>query len=200
MGELRQSSTKAARWFSLRLNRRNAPWVFLKGEPFRNIASLELTAVFVSVMLFGNNPAWRGGHRSVMFNAYTDNLGNSHVLKKFASSRYPLCIIVMELAKQLDDLELEMELQWVPRGQPVEADDLTNERFTDFSPDRRIEVDFEKLTFKVMGDLRKLVGELDEEMKLKKTSKEGKVRPREEQPPAKQAKPKKGQMRWEGPW
>lgn len=39
-------------------------------------------------MVFGDNPQWRAGSRSVVFNAYTDNLGNYHVLKKFASSKH----------------------------------------------------------------------------------------------------------------
>ena len=44
-----------ARWFSIKLTRRNAPWVFLKGEPFKAIASLELVAVLCSLMLFGED-------------------------------------------------------------------------------------------------------------------------------------------------
>ena len=40
-------STMDARWFSVTLNRKNAPWAYLKGEPFKNIASLELSAVLV---------------------------------------------------------------------------------------------------------------------------------------------------------
>ena len=50
--------THEARWFSVRLNRRNAPWAFVKGEPFRVIASLELVAVLVAVMTFGQGGRW----------------------------------------------------------------------------------------------------------------------------------------------
>ena len=32
-----EGKTEDARWFSMELTRRNAPWAFLKGEPFRNI-------------------------------------------------------------------------------------------------------------------------------------------------------------------
>ena len=46
-----------ARWFSVVLNRKNAPWAYLKGEPFRNIASLELVAVLVAAILFGDRVA-----------------------------------------------------------------------------------------------------------------------------------------------
>ena len=46
-----------ARWFSVVLYRKNAPWAYLKGEPFRNIASLELVAVLVAAILFGDRVA-----------------------------------------------------------------------------------------------------------------------------------------------
>lgn len=49
------------RWFSVRLTRRNAPWVFVKGELFKVIASLELLATTVVIMVFG--PDVSGGSR-----------------------------------------------------------------------------------------------------------------------------------------
>ena len=48
-----------------RLTRKNAPWVFLKGEPFRNIAALELTAVLVAIMAFGKEARKRCGRASM---------------------------------------------------------------------------------------------------------------------------------------
>lgn len=43
---------KRARWFSFRLSRKTAPWAYLRGDPFRNIATLELIGVLVAVMVF----------------------------------------------------------------------------------------------------------------------------------------------------
>ena len=40
-----------AQWFAVRLTKSNAPWAFRKGEPFCTIASLELLAVLVTVMV-----------------------------------------------------------------------------------------------------------------------------------------------------
>eukprot|EP00435_Cladocopium_sp_Y103_P070405 s861_g35.t1 len=68
------------RWFSIRLNRRSAPWAYLKGEPFRNIASLELTAVLVAVILFGDRLVDNRCKNTLTLSASTDNLGNTHVL------------------------------------------------------------------------------------------------------------------------
>ena len=41
-----------ARWFSVKLDRSTAAWAFSRGEPFRNIAAIELYASLVSVMVF----------------------------------------------------------------------------------------------------------------------------------------------------
>eukprot|EP00913_Durusdinium_trenchii_P031085 g29109.t1 len=168
------STPREARWFSFRLNRKSAPWAYLRGDPFRAIASLELVGGLAAVMVFAPGSAWAEGDVAVTLGALTDNLGNTHVLKKYASSRYPLSIIAMELASQLDRKGVDLDLQWVPRWQNQEADDLTNERFDDFFESKRIEVRFEELKFVVMDKLLQKAGELDEELKLHKTSKEAK--------------------------
>ena len=41
-----------ARWYSLMLTRKNAPWVFEGGEPYTKIATLELLATMISVIAF----------------------------------------------------------------------------------------------------------------------------------------------------
>ena len=54
------ASPDTARWFSVDLNRQNAPWAFARGEPCRAIAALELFATLMCVMLFGGRMAGRG--------------------------------------------------------------------------------------------------------------------------------------------
>ena len=187
-----------ARWFSFRLNRKNAAWAYLKGDPFRSIATLELIGVLAAVMVLAPGAEWAGGDAKVTLTALTDNLGNTHVLRKFGSSKYPLSIVAMELATQLDRRGLDLELQWVPRWQNQEADDLTNERFTDFEERNRIPVEFEALEFLVMDRLLEKAGKLDEELRLFKTSKEAKLVTMKAA--ADSAKSKKGQLRWQDPW
>ena len=194
-------STEKSRWFSVRLNRKNAPWAYLRGDPFRAIASLELMGVLIALLAFGDNPSWSGGRRSITLTGITDNAGNSHVLRRYGTSKYPLSIIVMEVACQLDRLQLDLELGWVPRAQNTEADDLTNERFTDFNEANRVHLDFERLPFMIMGELMKKAGELDAELRLHKTSKEAKKAAMEgEAKEAPTKKRKKGEMRWKDPW
>ena len=187
-----------SRWFSFHLNRKNAPWAYLRGDPFRAIASLELIGVLAAVMVFAPGAKWASGEARVSLTALTDNLGNTHVLRKFGSSRYPLSIIAMELASQLDRLGIDLDLQWVPRWQNQEADDLTNERFDDFHEENRIAVRFEELQFLVMSRLLEKAGQLDEELKLYKTSKEAKLAKLKADLTDK--KSRKGQMRWQDPW
>eukprot|EP00435_Cladocopium_sp_Y103_P051934 s391_g16.t1 len=115
--EVKDGQDKSSgRWFSIELNRRNAPWAYLKGEPFRNIASLELCAVLVAVVLFGDRLADTSCKNRLVPTASTDNLGNTYVLQHFMSCKYPLSIVVMELAVQLQKLGLELELGWGPKG------------------------------------------------------------------------------------
>eukprot|EP00435_Cladocopium_sp_Y103_P012380 s1532_g3.t1 len=130
--------TENARWFSVRLNRKNAPWAYLKGEPFRN-AALELTAVLVAIMLFGKGARGRCTRASMRLTALTDNLSISYVLRKYLSCKFPLSVILLELTCQLKKIGMELDLHWVPRGQNVPADSLTNGRYGDFSKGKRIE-------------------------------------------------------------
>ena len=162
--------TEDARWFSIVLNRRNAPWAYLKGEPFRNIASLELVAVLTAIMLFGKGWECDMSRTVMSLSASTDNLGNTYVLNHFMSCKYPLSIVVMELAVQLKRLGLEMDLKWIPRGQNSDADSLTNSEFMGFDSSKRIIVEFEDLKFEVMDKLMAKAADLDDEIKLAKSS------------------------------
>eukprot|EP00438_Fugacium_kawagutii_P036576 Skav211973 [mRNA] locus=scaffold1330:10293:11657:+ [translate_table: standard] len=185
--------TRKARWFSITLDRKTAPWAYAKGEPFRSIAALELTAILVATILFGPEARLRNRRASMRLTALTDNAGNSYVLKKYLSCKFPLSVVLLELACQLQRLELEMDLCWVPRGQNVLADDLTNDRFSDFDPAKRITVNFDELKFIVLRELMEKASELDTEIALAKTSKEAKG-------DAPSIKKRRGETKWKDPW
>ena len=191
------SSTKEARWFSVELTRRNAAWAYVKGEPFRAIASLELTAILVALILFGNGAKWTGRRTKMHITGITDNLGNAFLVHKFLSCKFPLSIVLMEVSCQLRRLNLEMDLGWVPRDQNTQADALTNSSFEDFDSSRRIVVDFESVEFIVLRELMEEAGKLDEDIKLVKSSKEAK-----QDKSARERSPRKrrGEMKWKDPW
>ena len=111
--------------------------------------------------------------------AFMDNVSNTYVLKKFLTSKFPLSVILLELATQLKMAGLELDLGWVPRDQNTPADSLTNGIFDGFTES---------------DELMAKAGELDSEVKLAKTSKE--VKGSSE----KDAKVKRGETKWKDPW
>ena len=146
--------TSDAEWFSVRLNRRNAPWAFARGEAFRTIASLELLGVLVSVMvLMPAGEAAAESLGSISLTCGTDNQGNSFLLDKLLTTKYPLGVVLVELAVQLGLRNATLRADWLPRLQNEEADALTNSDFRHFDVSKRIEVDLDKLGFVLMNDL-----------------------------------------------
>eukprot|EP00435_Cladocopium_sp_Y103_P031679 s3830_g8.t1 len=159
------------RWFSVRLDRRNAPWVFESGEPYRAIASLELLGTLASLVAFRVPQGVTG---AFCLSAGTDNLGNKHLVTRLLTTKFPLCIVLMQLAWVLHQKDLELRLDWVPRLQNREADALTNEDFTGFNKDLRVEVRPEDLLEERFKELMIKGGELYDEVKeLRQKRKDG---------------------------
>ena len=152
---------KEAPWFAVSLNRRNAPWAFARGEPFRVVASLELLAALVGVMVLLPEADWVRPSEStglVTVGCATDNQGNSFLLDRLMTTRYPLGLILIELSYQLAVRRMALRADWVPRLQNEEADALTNGDFRHFSSELEVKVDLESLKFGVLDRLLR-VGE-----------------------------------------
>ena len=114
------------------------------------------------------------------------------MVDKFLTTKFPVSLVLMELAYQLASLKANLSLQWIPREQNEEADDLSKERFDRFDPAKRIEVDLEEIGFKVIPRLAEVAGQLDEEIRLRKTSKKEGV--------ATQKTPAEEKLRMTQPW
>ena len=176
------ANTKEASWFAISLNRRNAPWAFQKGEAFRTIASLELLGVLAGLMILIPDEDLRGAERAglLRISCGTDNLGNTYLLDRLITTKYPLGVVLMEVAHQCHRKGLSLRADWVPRLENQEADDLTNMEFKSFNPSKRIDVRLEDLQFGVLNDLFKVgddyVGELEELKAQKRAQVEGKRR------------------------
>ena len=54
---------------------------------------------------------------SAVISGFTDNAGNEAVLNKLMTSKFPLVVILTELAEQLKQGEFDMTLTWVPADQ-----------------------------------------------------------------------------------
>ena len=144
-----------ARWYQLTLDRATAPWAYRRGEPFRTIASLELFCTLISAMIF--MPALpkgaTGASCRVSVGGSTDNRGNTFAVTKLMTTKFPLLAFVAELAAQMEEGGWDLELDWVPRDQNLEADALTNDDTNAFDPSKEVKVSAESLKFLVLKDL-----------------------------------------------
>lgn len=147
--------TKDSVWFAVSLTRVNAPWAFQKGEAFRTIASLELLGVLVGLMVLMPEIRSDGVERSglLTLSCGTDNLGNTFLLDRLLTTKYPLGVVLMEVAHQCRRRNVVLRANWVPRLENQEADDLTNLEFKSFDPAKRLEVDLDTLDFGVLREL-----------------------------------------------
>ena len=150
----KSENTKDAEWFSITLTRATAPWAYARGDPFRTIASLELLGSLVSLVLLVPVEDRRCDTSALItMTCSTDNQGNSFLLDRLLTTRYPLGVILMELAHQMKLRRMLLRARWVPRLQNQEADDLTNDEFRHFDPKKRIRVELKDLKFRIMEQL-----------------------------------------------
>ena len=162
--------TKRSRWFALKVTPDWAPWAFIKKNPQRVIASLELLGTVLGVMRFSDR--WVKGCRGTMVGrAITDNMGNSFVVAKQMSTKFPLTLLLMELTEWLKEKDLMLDLHWVPRDQNEEADELSNMDPKNFSEELEIKVDPFKIRWKLMDSLLKASTELYENIVESKKAK-----------------------------
>ena len=85
----------------MKLNKTNAEWAFARGEPFRVVASLELLGALVCVMVLLCMSTWERAPEStgvVTVGCPTDNQGNHFLFDKLMTTKYPLGLILIELA------------------------------------------------------------------------------------------------------
>jgi hypothetical protein len=133
-----------ATWFSLELTELEAPWLFCKGHGSRTVATSELLASLLCVVLLAP-PLTTNGRGLIRVTGVTDNQGNSYIVAKLLTTKFPLAPVLMELVKQLASRGLWLHLQWAPREENTAADDLTNGRFELFDQARRVATAWPKI-------------------------------------------------------
>jgi hypothetical protein len=142
---------KCSKWFCLKLNRKTAPWAFRSGEPFKTIASLELFATLLCLKAFGLcRKNFSGGRISL--SGLTDNQGNSHAVARLLTTKFPLCAFLMEISATLQAAESELELEWVPREQNLEADELSNFDTRNFSAQLEVKITADTVPFILLDE------------------------------------------------
>ena len=99
----------------------------------------------------------------------TDNLGNTFSVSELMSAKFPVVVILVELAAQLRRRELELDLQWVPRDQNEEADALTNAEFGGFDPNLRVPLEAGSIRWEVLPEMLGAAEQLYQEVQAAKS-------------------------------
>ena len=74
------------------------------------------------------------------------------MLTKLMSSKFPLVVILAEVAAQLRLRGMDLQLEWIPREENDAADALTNYDFGEFSEELRVPVTIEEMPFEVLQE------------------------------------------------
>ena len=146
-------TTATARWFGGEILPQDAPWVWAKkGDAQRIIAALELLATIWAIVLF-DPEGTRKASATCGITGSTDNKGNSYIVKKMLSTKFPITPLVIELSEQLRSRGAELHLTWIPRGDNQEADDLSNLKFDDFTLANMVQFSMKDAPWKVFHEL-----------------------------------------------
>ena len=138
-------------------------------------------ATLLSVVLF--SPVWPadvGGE--IRLTGATDNSGTPFAVSRLMTSKFPMIVVLTELAEQLRARGLSLSLNWTPRDQNEEADDLTNGRFGRFDLQKRINVELSKIPWLILPEMLALSEDLYREVqeaKAKPKKEEGQKRKKE---------------------
>ncbi len=160
-----QISLASSPWFALSLDKGSAPWAYQRGQPYRAIASLEALAALLGIVAFSDTS--RTNEDSVLVvPGLTDNRANKYALSHLQSTKFPLVVVLMELACQLDRKSQRLHLTWTPREMNAEADQLANGDTTGFSPELRVNMDLHTMPWIVLGQLMDQGMEFERERNL----------------------------------
>ena len=161
-----------SKWFALQITATDFPWAYCKGEPKRTIAALELLATLLCVILFSSDSNHGSAQkvRDCTLCGATDNLGNSYIISRLMTTKFPGMLLLMELTEQLRKLDATLNLRWLSRDLNVEADDLTNGVFNKFDPEKRIPVTPSEIPWIVLGQLQSKSSTLFEQIKTAKST------------------------------
>ena len=110
-------------------------------------------AVYCSFRTHGNDrgdQALGESRAEVMAEAFTDNKGNSFIAKKGLSTKYPITLLMVELA---ETLRMTDSFATLPREENTLADALTNLEFGSFSSGLREKLEEGDMKWKVMDHL-----------------------------------------------
>ena len=75
------------------------------------------------------------------------------MLQRCLLTKFPLYLVLMEFAEQMEERGIEPDLVWVPRDLNQPADDLTNSEFSVFDVNKRIHIEMAKVEWLLLPRL-----------------------------------------------
>ncbi|CAE7301293.1 unnamed protein product, partial [Symbiodinium sp. CCMP2456] len=132
-----------AAWFAVEILPSQLPWLFKEdGSSQWASTTAELLASYAALHAFGHLATnGRRDNLRLVVNAGTDNRSTPAIQQKGLSNKWPVQAVHMQMVSRLHACHKICRLQWRPREENVEADDLTNFKFEKFSLANRIIVE-----------------------------------------------------------
>ena len=149
---------ESKRWFSLKLDREEVPYLLKPdgGGAQWASTSAELLASLAALHAFGwLSPSSSRRTMALSLCAGIDNMANDSLSAKGSTTKWPFMLINMQLSASLAKARLSIRLKWRPREEKVQADQLTNEVFDGFTPECRVPLSFEDLDLRLVVELWK---------------------------------------------
>eukprot|EP00435_Cladocopium_sp_Y103_P067626 s1270_g30.t1 len=156
------------RWFAVKVLPGDASYMFKQsGDSQWASAAAELLASLMALWAFG----WLSSGRErkaleISLRGGTDNLANEALTTRRSTTKWPLLAVNMQLSSSLAKCRMALNLKWRPREENTEADSLTNEDFSSFDLNKRINICLKDVDLAILNDLVEVWSEF-EDSKLK---------------------------------
>ena len=161
------NETSGAPWFCLKLLPGDAPWLFKEdGSSQWASTAAEFLGTMVALKAFGwLESGAQAREWTTLIYAGTDNRANPQALRKGGSVTWPLMGLMMQMADSLVDIGGKLRLEWRPREENQEADNLTNEIFDGFDPRKRVMIQLVDVPLDLFLSLQNAYAEFDQKRK-----------------------------------
>ena len=143
------------RWFSLSVSPSEAPYLFkANGDSQWASAPSELLAVMIALQVYGFlDESSERKQFDLVVQGGTDNRSIEQMMRKSATTRWPLVLVNMQLTDSLMRSGMRVGLKWRPRDENTIADDLTNEKFDQVDPSKRVEIRWNEIKLTLLNKL-----------------------------------------------
>eukprot|EP00971_Amphidinium_carterae_P276367 5484222-Amphidinium_carterae.1 len=90
-----------------------------------------------------------------------------------STTKFPAFLVLLEVAEQVEERDISLDVMWAPREENTEADALTHEDFSGLDPALRINVVVQDLPLRVLRGWWSEASDLFEDMRAEQTRRRG---------------------------